>query len=444
MTVDPVLAQLHADDAGLLAARPELLHPDNGVPNSRVAAARQRAAEEIRRVLGDDLHTDGLRVSPLGPAWSTDIDCHVRHVPDAQRLRRAGWIDLSALMARVGYRDLDRWAVIVDNEVIGSADLHRGPPPDPVERILARCRRRGDVRLREVLELRTLVRSGVALPSGDLVVVTAAGIEAALPGPAVLRAWYDGQPRPSPAAIASRYPTARTVRRWLGQLRAAGRRRAVVALGGVDGAGKSTIARILLENLQRAGVPCGAVWSRPGMNLGWLERAAIAVKRASRAPIEPGVRAVARGSVEPPRSRRGLLGWFWSTSVTVVYVVDTARQHLASRGVVVYDRHRTDALVTLDFVYGGVNLGAQSRLVRSAVPRADWTFFLEVPAEVATRRKPDDVFGAHAVRRQIELYGERLPQVPNVVMLDGQIDPHATALMILARIAGEEHHRAQG
>lgn len=444
MTANAVLSQLHADDAELVAALPAPLRRDDGVPDPLTAAARLRAAEEIRHVLGGDLQSGGLRVSPLGPAWSTDIDCHLRHRPDAERLRRAGWIDVSALMTRVGYHDIDRWAVIVGDEVIGSADLHIGPPPDPVDRVLTRCRRRGEVRLREVLELRTLVRSGASLPDGDLVVVTAAGIEAALPGSPVLRAWYDGQPRPCPAVVPARYPMARTVRRWLGHLRATGRRRAVVALGGVDGAGKSTVARVLIENLRRAGVPCGAVWARPGMNLGWLERLAIALKRASGVPPEPGVRAVARGNADRPRSRRGLVGWLWSALVTVVYLIDTWRQHLATRGVLVYDRHLADALVTLDFVYGGVNLDVQGRLVRAAIPRADWTFFLDVPPELATRRKPDDVFGAHAVERQLELYGERLPQVAGVVTLDGQIDPHAMAVTILARIARGASRWTQG
>ena len=84
-----------------------------------------------------------------------------------------------------------------------------------------------------------------------------------------------------------------------------------------------------------------------------------------------------------------------------------------------FDRHLVDALVTLQFVYGGVDLRVQEALVRALVPRASLALYLDVPADVAVSRKEGDVFGEYAVRRQLERYGALLRAAPGVRVLDG-------------------------
>jgi len=99
-----------------------------------------------------------------------------------------------------------------------------------------------------------------------------------------------------------------------------------------------------------------------------------------------------------------VVGWAWSLLVTLAFVVGVRRQHARSRGVVLYDRHLVDALVTLDFVYAGSDLRVQRWLVRRFVPTADLAIHLDVPVEVAVARKPGDLIGEPAVRRQVEAY----------------------------------------
>jgi len=155
--------------------------------------------------------------------------------------------------------------------------------------------------------------------------------------------------------------------------------------------------------------------------------------RRRRYGATPGVRAVAAGEADVP-VRQGFAGWLWATAVAAAYVVDVRRQHASARGVVLYDRHLVDGLVTLDFVYAGVDLRTARRLVRLALPRARAGFYVRVPAEVAVARKPGDSFGEHAVRRQLEGYDERLPLAPDLVVLDGTREREALAADVLRHL----------
>lgn len=60
------------------------------------------------------------------------------------------------LLYRLGIRDRGIWAIVDDRMVLAELDLHVGPPPEPVASLLSRCQRRGEVRLREVLDVRVL------------------------------------------------------------------------------------------------------------------------------------------------------------------------------------------------------------------------------------------------------------------------------------------------
>ena len=104
--------------------------------------------------------------------------------------------------------------------------------------------------------------------------------------------------------------------------------------------------------------------------------------------------------------------------VTLSFLAGVWRQQRAAAGVVVYDRHLVDALATLDFAYDGVDLRPQRRLVRTLLPRADVLLYLDVPAEVSVARKPDDLLGEHAVRRQLDEYGRWLELYPPTARLD--------------------------
>ena len=399
----------------------------NGIPDPSVVARRERAVLVVEEALADVLRPQGVRVSPLGPAWSSDIDAHVERYPDTRSLVDRGWVPLDGLLHSIGSDGSGRWAVVDEGEVLAGLDLSLDEAPDPFASLVARCRRRREVRAREVLELRALQRSGVDLRSND-VVDAARRAERYLGGDELGGDVEPAKP-PVPLGLGRALKVA-------GRFRPGRTRRFGIALSGVDGSGKSTLGESLAGDLDAAGVPVTRVWTRPGMSLKLLDSLARLVKRASGQRESPGIRTVAQGG--EVRSRKGVVGWLWALAVTVSFLADVRGQVRRAKAVVIFDRHLADALVTLDFAYGGVDLRVQRWLVRRLLPRADVSIYLEVDADESVRRKPDDVFGRHAVERQLELYERYLDEARSLHVLPGADDPAALrtrALKLVTTIA---------
>ena len=405
------------DDEALLENLPPAARADNGVPDPDRADDRERAAALIEDALGGVLPVGRSSASPLGAAWSTDLDVYLELPADPDELRGLGWIWLGALTGRGG--DGGRWAIVEDGRVLAGVDVHVGKPPDDVAAVLARCLRTGRVRLREVLELRALQRSGHELPATHPALPAAARAEQALGG-SDLAAWRAG-PEQLPPIELDRGLAARARRRVGGLTRSP----AIVAVSGVDGAGKSTLADALAHGLGSAGLRVTRVWARPGMQMRSVKALGKAVKRILRRGSSPAVRTVARGEqgADLPPSRRGIVGWTWALLVTLSYLARVRAAALRATGVLVFDRHLLDALVTLDFVYGGMDLRIHRGLIRKMIPKATLTLYLAISADAAVARKQSVVFGEHAVRRQLEHYERRRTEIRPLVELDAERSP---------------------
>ena len=425
------------EDAELLARVPRSLRAVNGVPEPEQAAARERAAALASDALAGLVLPGGVRTSPLGPGWSRDIDLHLLAWPEQASLEALGWIPLDPLLHRLGIPGRGSWAVTEDGRVLAGLDLHLGSPPDPVTSLIGRCRRRGEVRVREVLEARTLLRAGHVLPADDPVVRIAARVEAGLGGQDLAR-WKDGPALGAPVPLPGRLLR----RRW-SQVRLALRPRLVVAVSGVDGSGKSTLIQSVIQNLDRAGVPVSRVWARPGGKRNrLLDGLARAGKRLLGQDPSPGGAQVAKGvPAGDLASRRGILGWTWAMLVTLSFLADVRQQHARNNGVLLCDRYLLDALVHLDFVYGGVDLRLHRSVIRRGLPKPQLSFYLDVPAEVALARKPEqaepeDVYtGEYVIRRQLEGYEARLDQVQHLRRLDGSRPAEELAAMVTRWLA---------
>ena len=418
------------EDRALLDRIPETEQAANAIPRVE-DEDRESAVALVREVLGELLVEDGIRVSPLGPSWSTDVDIYLKTMPDRDSLVADGWVPLDPVLEHIGSPDAGRWAITDGTRVLAGADLHLVRPFDAVDGIVARCKRRREVRAREVLELRVLKRQGRALPRND-VITTAARIESGLGGDE-LAEFAIGPPLPAPSPLPGTALVSLASR-----LKPRRRKKFVIALSGVDGAGKSTVARSLHRDLIQAGLPATIVWTRPGLGLRWLERLAKAGKRLLRQEAAPGIRTVARGEqTRPLRSRRGAIGWLWSVLVTFSFVIGVRRAHSRASAVAIYDRHLLDALATLEFAYEGVNLALQRGLVRSFLPRANRTVYLDIGVEDAVGRKPGDVFGEHAVATQLGVYRRLLSDLPEAVSLDATQPPERLARNVLRAAVNE-------
>lgn len=424
----------HEADPGRLEPTPWALTPreldlvatpaarDATVPASDIASRRLRAADLVRPVaerLGGSVR-EGL----LGPAWSSDLDMHVDagSVPPGAVLERdPHLLPMDTLVRRLGSSAHGQWAVHEHGRALARLDVHETPAPNAAERLRARLRR-GPAGTREVLELRRLADVPTDLPAGAR--RRLARHEAQLGGGLLQQ--FGGRrmvPRVGRGDVVVRRPRLR-------------RRRVVVALSGLDGAGKSSQVEQLRTSLQALGVPVAVAWTRPGMGLRWLAPLRRAIKRLLGQNPEPGVRAVGRGDEQLPATRRGLLGRLWVSMVVLSYLADVRRSTRLRRGVVLHDRHLLDAVATLEAVYGDAVMPWHRRLLVAGHPCADLTILLQVPVDTAAGRKPDAVFSRRVLARQKQVYDRATQLVPDVVVLDGTRPPDVVAADVLGHVLG--------
>ena len=179
-------------------------------------------------------------------------------------------------------------------------------------------------------------------------------------------------------------------------------RRTLVAISGVDGAGKSSLIAAMVDRFAQRGVPVQVVWFRPGMGMGWVERPVRSAKRLLGQPPQPAMRDV-DGARQLP-SRKGVLGFVWCLLVTLTYLRHVRAQLRTPTPTIICDRYVLDAVVTLRVFYGDSLARLPIFLVRHVLPPADLTLYLTLPVELALSRKPGDTIGPSAVTRQVQEY----------------------------------------
>lgn len=197
----------------------------------------------------------------------------------------------------------------------------------------------------------------------------------------------------------------------------------VVSLSGLDGAGKSSLIDGLVDALDSAGYDTAVLWHRLSTGQALLRLAAPAKAIARLAgrpaghPVPSTTDATGNGR---PLDRSGTAR-LWPVVVTVVHVLSAApavRWHRFRGRVVIRDRGVLDAVVHLASRYGtAAPADLHLPLLRWALPRPAVAWFIDVPAEEARRRKPEQ-FTEVELDRQRQLYLARVDSL-DVQVLDG-------------------------
>ena len=192
------------------------------------------------------------------------------------------------------------------------------------------------------------------------------------------------------------------------------RRPRVVALSGIDGAGKSTQARLLAAALEQLGYDVEIVWQPLGASSA-LDAVVAPLKRALHLlpSLRPPAASVDTGLVPNVgtvlRQRSGLAHRAWTTVIATANGLAHARAALAAAAagrVLVFDRYVLDSRVRLRFLYGdGRAYRVQDQVVRRLSPRPRAAFVLDVsPAESLARK--DDRWSPGDLERLVRLYDE--------------------------------------
>jgi thymidylate kinase len=197
------------------------------------------------------------------------------------------------------------------------------------------------------------------------------------------------------------------------------RRSRVIALSGIDGAGKSSQATFLQETLDRLGYDAVVEWSPShAISLKALAtpiRRLLGYGRQSELPdrVNPDLR---------PSAYPAVVVHTWVTLAAFATALSLWRaigSHLGRERVIICDRHALDFAVFFSYRHGGERrLRFQNWLLRRLAPRPVGAYLLDVAPDTALTRKQDQYL-ARELHRQAELY-RSLAESFGVRTLDGE------------------------
>ncbi len=199
----------------------------------------------------------------------------------------------------------------------------------------------------------------------------------------------------------------------------------LICLTGIDGSGKTTQAKRLVEWLQANGVKSVYVWSRGEEKIGkifiFLGRKAIGTSKK-----EIDNNAIAYQEYQSRKSRlfrNPLVRFAWSSMVRAEHlwqISQSVRQYLNQGYLVVCDRYIWDSTIDLAL---SLNEGPQwlggrmNQITWALAPKPAAAFLIDIPAEEAMRRK-DDIPSLDYVQRRVDYY-RFLSKNQRMVVIDG-------------------------
>lgn len=208
------------------------------------------------------------------------------------------------------------------------------------------------------------------------------------------------------------------------KLKIGSQRSMLIAVSGVDGAGKSLQVELLGKAFEQCGISTLCVWSRCGSTkfAGWFIRIGKTLFSGGRPPL--GARGGPRGKVEARKRylENPILRSGWNllvlTELTILYNL-RVRLPLLLGKVVICDRYLLDGLVELGVHMedGDISRSVFARLLELLNPLPAMNWLIDVPAETVVRRKRMEPM--EHLEAQVRLY-RRLGKELHVVTVDGE------------------------
>jgi thymidylate kinase len=220
-----------------------------------------------------------------------------------------------------------------------------------------------------------------------------------------------------------------------------GRRGAVIAFSGLDGAGKSSQAQRLRGALAARGVESDVHWLPLGHSPVQRRLRSGAVRVLSL----PGPDGHAPATAAPfagtrrgraLRRRSALVTHAWTALVALIYAMTyriAVTRHARRGRVLIFDRYTVDTAAQLRYFQGpGRDFRLQLWVLRALAPRPARAYLLEVPPSVARARKPEQ-YGLEQLAAQAALLRAEATRF-GATRLDGDRDPDELAGRILGEV----------
>ena len=195
----------------------------------------------------------------------------------------------------------------------------------------------------------------------------------------------------------------------------------IICITGMDGAGKTTLARRIVAQLREKGQPCAYVYGR---TYPLVSRLLMALGRAAflrKQDIWEDFKEYETSKKQVMRSP--ILTWIYTAAILFDYYLQIWLKlaiHFFSRRTIVLDRYIYDTVISDLSVHLGYSpqdtLGAIERGLK-LLPRPALTILIDLPEEVAFERK-DDVPHLDYLRQRRKTY-LLLENSPGVTRLDG-------------------------
>lgn len=188
----------------------------------------------------------------------------------------------------------------------------------------------------------------------------------------------------------------------------------LICFMGIDGSGKTTLAKKLAEKLTKHNIKCKYLW--------WLEAENSVLRRTLRFLNHPSNEINRKSKLYNPRKSTK----FFMLIYQYLVLLDYLRQLISKvwlpinlGKVVICDRYIYDTIIafSIEFNYSQRKFQRMFKLFSSLSPKPDIFFMVDVPNDVAFKRK-DDIPSIESLSKPITIYKELGKQM-NAMVIDG-------------------------